>query len=298
MIPAEGAALRPGIAARLAAGGFLAPDDEAAELLSAACGEPEAVEAMLTRRLTGEPLAWITGGTTFCGIRVLVDPGVYVPRPHTETLALRAVELLPEHGVAIDVCTGSGAIAAVLHNRRPNARILATDIDLRSVACARRNGVDAFHGDLLAPVPRALAGAVDVVTAVVPYVPTADLGFLQRDTFRFESTLAYDGGRDGARLLRRVVRGSAPFLRPGGVLLLELGGRQAALLTVVLDSSGYADARELKDDDGDARGIEAVRQATERTAPRIHLHARSASSSSMRASRSGRPSKSSACWTR
>ena len=246
------------VSARLAAGGFLAPDDEAAELVEAAGDDRSRLAAFVERRLTGEPLAWITGAVTFCGLRVLVDSGVYVPRPHTEALAVRAVERLPEHGVAVDACTGSGAIAVVLRDRRPAAQVVATDIDQRCVGCARRNGVEAVQGDLLASLPRALEGKVDVLTAVVPYVPTPELQYLQRDTFTFESTLAYDGGRDGTRLLRRIVRHSARFMRAGGALLLELGGDQAALLASVLATEGYDDVRELVDEDGDTRGIEAV----------------------------------------
>lgn len=256
----------PEASARLAAGGFLAPDDEAAALVAAAGEDGSRLAAFVERRLTGEPLAWITGATTFCGLRVLVDTGVYVPRPHTEALALRAVARLPERGVAVDACTGSGAIAVVLGNRRPAAHVVATDIDQRCVDCARRNGVDAVPGDLLASVPGALEGAVDVLTAVVPYVPTAELQYLQRDTFTFESTLAYDGGRDGARLLRRLVRDSTRFVRAGGALLLELGGEQAALLATVLATAGYGDVRELVDEDGDTRGIEALRVAVARAA--------------------------------
>ena len=252
--------------ARLAAGGFLAPDDEAAELVAAAGDDGSRLEALVERRLTGEPLAWITGATTFCGLGVLVDHGVYVPRSHTEALALRAVDRLPEHGVAVDACTGSGAVAVVLRDRRPAARVVATDIDRRCVDCARRNGVDAVQGDLLASLPRSLQGEVDVLTAVVPYVPTAELQYLQRDTFTFESALAYDGGGDGARLLRRVVRESARFVRPGGALLLELGGDQAALLAIVLATEGYDDVRELVDDDGDTRGIEALHTGVARNA--------------------------------
>ena len=148
----------------------------------------------------------------------------------------------------------------MLGHGRPAARVVATDIDQRCVDCARRNGVDAVQGDLLASLPRALEGRVDVLTAVVPYVPTPELPFLQRDTFAFESTLAYEGGRDGGRFLRRLVRGSGRFLRPSGVLLLELGGRQAALISRALEAAGYSDVRELTDEDGDVRGVEAVRE--------------------------------------
>src|SRR4051794_6069159 len=136
------------IAAVLASQGFVAAEEEAAELLDAAKGDRERLDELVARRLSGEPLAWITGRVTFCGVDVRVDPGVYIPRWHSEPLAWRAVERLAARGTAIDVCTGSGAIAKVLATHRPAARILATDIDERAVACARENGVAAFLGDL------------------------------------------------------------------------------------------------------------------------------------------------------
>ena len=249
------------MAATLARAGFLAAADEAAELISASGGDGSRLAAMLVRRLTGEPLAWVTGSVTFGGVPVRIDPGVYVPRQHTEALALRAAECLPAGGTAVDVCTGSGAVAAVLHHLRPAARVLATDVDARAVACARANGVRALRGDLLRPLPRTLTGGIDVVTAVVPYVPTRELAFLQRDTFAFESAVAYDGGADGARLLRRLIRAGARVLRRGGVLLLELGGDQAELIAPDLERSGFGCDQVLRDDDGDVRGVEASLRA-------------------------------------
>ena len=133
----------------------------------------------------------------------MVQPGVYVPRWHTESVAWRAVARMPRGGTGIDLCTGSGAIAAVLIAER-EARMVATDLDPLCVACARANGVDARVGDLF----DGETGPFDVVTAVVPYVPTSDLPLLQRDTFAFETTLAYDGGEDGLDLARRVVDGA------------------------------------------------------------------------------------------
>jgi release factor glutamine methyltransferase len=189
-----------------------------------------------------------------------VDPGVYVPRWQSEPLALRGVERLPASGAAIDVCTGAGAVAKTLMARRPSARVVATDLDERAVACARRNGVDAHRGDLLAPLPRALEGRVDVVVGVVPYVPTPDLSLLQRDTLTFESPLSYDGGEDGTALLRRVVAGSPRFLCRGGALLLELGGEQADALRDDLARLHFVDVRVLRDEEGDVRGIEATRE--------------------------------------
>jgi release factor glutamine methyltransferase len=246
------------LAALLADAGFVAADEEAAELIARADGDAALLDALVERRLTGEPLAWITGSTTFCGVKIRVDPGVYVPRWQTEPLALRAAERLPTAGTAIDLCTGSGAIAKVLSTRHPGARVVATDLDERAVACARANGVEVHRGDLLAPVPRELEGRVDVVVGVVPYVPTPDLPLLQRDTFTFESPLSYDGGGDGTAILRRVLTDSRRFLRAGGALLLELGGDQAHSLRDDLDRLGYGEVAVLADEDGDVRGIEAT----------------------------------------
>ena len=245
------------LAEQLSRAGFIAAEDEANELLARAAGDGELLDSLVARRLTGEPLAWVTGKTSFCGIEIRVDPGVYVPRWLTEPLARRAVERLPASGVAIDLCSGSGAIARTLATNRPGARVVASDVDDRAVACAAANGVDVYRGDLFDPLPTGLEGRVDVVIGVVPYVPTPELPLLQRDTFTFESTLSYDGGPDGTDILRRVLRESPRFLRRGGALLLELGGAQADALRDDLARLGYRDVRVLTDQDGDLRGIEA-----------------------------------------
>ena len=136
--------------------------------------------------------------------------------------------------------------------------MVASDADGRAVACAAANGVEVYLGDLFAPLPRRLVGRVDVVVGVVPYVPTADLSYLPRDTLIFESPRSYDGGADGTGILRRVVAESPGFLRPGGALLVELGGEQAEMLDDDLARSGYLDVVVLRDDDGDVRGVEAT----------------------------------------
>jgi release factor glutamine methyltransferase len=250
-IPAD----RAKLAALLAEAGFLAADDEADELLERTSADPELLDSLVRRRLTGEPLAWITGKAAFCGLEILVDPGVYVPRWHSEALARRAAERLPPSGVAVDLCTGTGAIAKVLTARRPGARTVATDVDGRAVTCAARNGIEAYRGDLFGPLPCELEARVDVVVGVVPYVPTSELELLQRDTFAFESPLAYDGGADGTDVLRRVVSEAPRFLRRGGALLLELGPGQADALRDELARLGYGHTRALLDDEGDFRGI-------------------------------------------
>jgi release factor glutamine methyltransferase len=249
---------RQSLRALLASEGFIAADEESEELIAFADGDRARLDAAVRRRLTGEPLAWITGRVTFCELDVHVDPDVYVPRWLTEPLTQRAVERLPEHGIAIDLCTGSGAIATVLRAHRPNARVVATDIDPLAVACAATNRVEVYLGDLFAPLPRDLESQVDVIVGVVPYVPTSELPLLQRDTFTFERPLSYDGGADGADILRRVLVDARPFLKRGGAILLEVGGDQADLLTGDLAGLGYTDVSILADEDGDVRGIEAT----------------------------------------
>jgi release factor glutamine methyltransferase len=248
-----------GLTALLAREGFVAAEEEAVELLEAAGGDDALLEAMVERRLTGEPLAWLTGTVTFCDISIVVHPGVYVPRWQTEDLALHAAARLPSQGgVAIDLCTGCGAVARVLAERRPGARVVASDLDEGAVACARANGVEAYAGDLFAPLPAELHGRTDVVVGVVPYVPTPELGLLQRDTFTFETPLSYDGGADGTGVLRRAIAGAPAFLRAGGTLLLELGGDEPAALAADLAAQGFTDTIILRDEDGDVRGIEAI----------------------------------------
>ena len=239
----------------LARAGFLAPTAEAAELAAAARDDEAVLAGMVERRTTGEPLAWITGTTTFCGETVRIDPGVYVPRPQTEDLARAAVDLLPERGVAIDLCTGSGAIAAVLARRRPQARVVGTDIDPAAIACARANGIDAFLGDLDRPVPPELVGRVDLVVGVVPYVPTESLHLLPRDVTAHEPAVALDGGPGGTDVLDRAVVAAARLLRPGAWLLLELGGGQPAHLRPHLAANRFERIEVHVDEEGDPRAI-------------------------------------------
>jgi release factor glutamine methyltransferase len=252
---------RDALVALFSTSGFVAPEEEADDLIVHAAGDAEGLRALVERRLTGEPLPWITGHMSFCGIEIRVDPGVYVPRWQSQALAHRAVTLLPAQGTAIDLCTGTGAIAKVLSTAHPGARIVATDIDGRAIACALRNGVEAFRGDLFAPLSRSLEGRADLVVGVVPYVPTTALALLQRDALAFESPLSYDGGPDGTDILRRVLHDSTRFLRPGGALLLELGGEQADALRGDMAKLGYDDVIVLLDDEGDVRGVEATWRA-------------------------------------
>lgn len=240
---------------QLRAAGCVAAEEEAAELVGVADGDAALLAELVGRRCSGEPLAWLSGSVVFCGETVLVHRGVYVPRWQTEPLALEASARLPERGVAVDLCTGAGAIAVVLARRRPGARVVATDTDPLAVDCARANGVEAYEGDMTAGVPGGLTGMVDVVTAVVPYVPTGELHLLPNDVVAYEPAAALDGGPDGAVYLLRAALEAVPLLGPGGSLLLELGGDEADLLTPALADNGYRDVELLLDDDGDLRAI-------------------------------------------
>jgi release factor glutamine methyltransferase len=246
---------RAAVTETLAAAGCIAAAEEAAELIGAAAGDHDLLAELVARRTTGEPLAWLTGTVVFCDVELHVAPGVYVPRWQTEPLARRAAALLPPDGVAVDLCTGAGAIAAVLAATAPRARVLATELDPNAARCARRNGVEVLDGDLDAPLPRELRGRVDVLTSVVPYVPTDALHLLPRDVQEFEPRLALDGGAGGTELLAEVARRSTGWLRPGGWLLLELGGDQPDAIGRLLREFGFEQVDTMADEDGDPRAI-------------------------------------------
>jgi len=239
----------------LAEAGCIAAREESEELMQAAAGDPHMLDDLVSRRISGEPIAWLTGAVTFCDVELVVVPGNYVPRPQTEPMARRAAALLPAAGVAVDLCTGAGPVAAVLAASVPTARVVATELDKCAVRCARRNGVEVFEGWLDDPLPRELEHRVDVLSAVVPYVPTRSLRLLPRDVQAFEPRLALDGGADGMDLLQEVARRSTRWLRPGGWLLAELGGDQAEPIGRLLGEIGFERLGVMTDEDGDPRAI-------------------------------------------
>jgi release factor glutamine methyltransferase len=234
----------------------VAAEEEVEEL--AAADDGASFLALVDRRCVGEPLAWVTGVTTFCGLSLFVDQGVYVPRWQSEPLAEQAAHLLPPEGRAIDVGTGSGALARVLAERRPGASILGTELDPVATRCAVRNGVEVVAGDLFEQVPVSWQRQVDVIVGVLPYVPTDQMSFLPRDVQDFEPRDALDGGTDGLHFVGRAIEESPQWLRPGGHLLLEVGGDQPDLLIPRLRSAGFVTITTLMDEENDPRGIAAT----------------------------------------
>ena len=243
---------------RLAAAGCIAPEEEAEELAAVARGDGGVLAGLVERRTTGEPLAWITGTVVFCGCPVAITPGVFVPRWQSEPLAERAAELLPPNGRAIDLGTGSGALACVLVDRRPGASVLGTERDPVAAECARRNGITVVEGNLFEGVPTSWKGTVDVIVAVLPYVPTDAMRYLPRDVLAFEPTAALDGGHDGLVVVRRAVNEVREWLCDAGHVLFEIGGHQAEALIPILEKAHLGKVRVMFDADGDPRGVEAV----------------------------------------
>jgi len=220
---------RSAIVTRLRSAGCVFAEDEAEVLISAA-GTPAELTAMVDRRASGLPLEQVVGWAGFCGLRIAVDPGVFVPRRRTEFLVRQAIALAPPRPVIVDLCCGSGAVGAALAAALDPAELYATDIDPGAVRCARRNlaaaGGHVYSGDLFGPLPAALHGHVDILTANVPYVPTGEVALLPPEARLHEPRVALDGGGDGLDVLRRVAAQALLWLAPGGSLLVEISERQ------------------------------------------------------------------------
>ena len=220
---------RSAVVARLRSAGCVFAEDEAEVLISAAA-TPAELAAMVDRRASGLPLEQVVGWADFCGLRIAVDPGVFVPRRRTEFLVRQAVALASPRGVIVDLCCGSGAVGAALAAALDPAELYATDIDPAAVRCARRNlaaaGGHVYAGDLFEPLPTALHGRVGILAANVPYVPTGDVALLPAEARLHEPRVALDGGGDGLDVLRRVAAQAPLWLAPGGSLLVEISERQ------------------------------------------------------------------------
>ncbi|MDO9107655.1 MAG: peptide chain release factor N(5)-glutamine methyltransferase [Coriobacteriia bacterium] len=214
--------------------------------------ERAALREGVKRRAGGQPLQYVTGEMAFRHLVVRVVPGVFIPRPETETLVDEGLEFLrglsqpkrpkidpPDAGdesqLVIDLCTGSGAIACSMAQEHPSSRVLATDLSALAVATATANAerlglsdrVEVFDGDLFSPleifaVERRLLGQVDLVISNPPYIPSSDLPDLPQEVLGFEPHLALDGGPDGLVIARRIMEESTRWLRPQGMLAIEL----------------------------------------------------------------------------
>ncbi|TQS17520.1 HemK family protein methyltransferase [Microbispora hainanensis] len=266
----------PPIVARLRAAGCVFAEDEA-RLLVTAARTPAELDDMVDRRARGLPLEHVVGWAEFCGLRLAVDPGVFVPRPRSEFLVRQAIALARPGAVVVDLCCGSGALGAALAAAVGPVELHAVDVEPAAVRCARRNlatvggtviggrgtggtviGGGVYEGDLYAALPAGLRGRVDVLLASPPYVPTEAIGLLPPEARVHEPQVALDGGADGLDIVRRVIEGADGWLAPGGHLLVETSEAQARQTADAVARAGLT-ARLTYDEELDATTVIGTR---------------------------------------
>ncbi|MBL0385760.1 putative protein N(5)-glutamine methyltransferase [Tumebacillus sp. ITR2] len=228
--------------AKLRSAGCVFAEEEAELLVSTAQTQTE-LDEMVDKRVAGLPLEHIVGWADFYGLRISVESGVFVPRRRTEFLASQVIQLSRQtaNPVVVELCCGTGAVAAVLAASLNNVELYAADIDPAAVRCARRN-IDAnghvFEGDLYDPLPATLQGRVNVLIANAPYVPTEAIELMPPEARIYEARVALDGGTDGLDIQRRVAAAAPLWLAPGGHLLVETSERQAPLTLEIFATNG------------------------------------------------------------
>jgi release factor glutamine methyltransferase len=232
------------VVGRLRAAGCVFAEDEA-RLLQQAASNPEELDALVDKRVSGLPLEQVVGWAEFRGLRIAVEPGVFVPRRRSEFLVRTAIALTTvAEPVIVDLCCGVGALGLAVAAAFPAARLHAADIDPAAVRCASRNvepaGGHVYQGDLSAPLPAELRKAVAVLICNAPYVPTDEVPFLPPEARDYEPRVALDGGTDGLAVLRRVAAQAPHWLAPGGLLLVETSGRQAPLMADAIARAGLS----------------------------------------------------------
>ncbi len=213
-------------------------------------------EALLQRRLNGEPIAYILGRREFYGLEFYVTSDVLIPRPETELLVELALEYIPlnQPTRVLDLGTGSGAIALTLATLRPQALVTAIDSSLHALAVARHNAkaldvhnVYFIESDWLNSLDPAIP--FDVIVSNPPYIASND-PHLQQGDLRFEPRQALQSGADGLQAIREITQKASTFLTRGGHLLFEHGYNQGAQCIALLLAQGYTDARCFRDFNG------------------------------------------------
>jgi len=215
--------------------------------------ECAAAVALINRRVTREPLQYILGTQEFCGLELEVDSRVLIPRPESELLVQQAVQSLDiDSAVTIaDVGTGSGCLAVSLAKALPQATIYALDLSEPALQVARRNirrhtledRIVCVQGDLLTPLGHLrLMGKVDIIVSNPPYVAEAEWSQLQTEVRIFEPRSALYGGQNGTHVQRRLLEEAWRYLTPGGLLLMEMGWHQSAMVSDLAVGTGHYEA--------------------------------------------------------
>lgn len=230
-------------------------------------GMLEKLREMVRRRAAGEPIQYITGTAFFCGLEFAVDRRVLIPRPETELLVETTLARLTTHHsplTIIDVGTGSGCIAVALAKKLPAAEITAVDASAEALeiatANAKRHGVEKnirfILGDLLNALPDSLR--VDAIVSNPPYIANGELAKLPKEVRDFEPRQALAAGEDGLDVYRRLVADAKRFLSAAGVVALELGAGQRAVVEQLFIERGFKVAEVVKDLQGHERVIVAL----------------------------------------
>lgn len=251
---ASHAAMHAATVTRLRAAGCVFAEDEA-DLLLAEARDVDELAVMTAARVAGTPLEHVVGWAAFCGLRIAVEPRVFVPRRRTELMVREALALATSTAVVVDLCCGSGAIGAAVADGLPGVELHAADVDPVAVACARRNveprGGRVHEGDLDAALPERLRGRVELLLVNAPYVPTDAIASMPPEARTHEERVALDGGADGLDVHRRVALAAPCWLAPAGHVLIETSERQSARTASLLEAAGFV-VRTVRDDDLDA----------------------------------------------
>jgi release factor glutamine methyltransferase len=222
--------------------------------------ELDALRALVQRRGQREPLQYIVGSTSFCGIEVGLNRSVLIPRPETELLAERAwvfLNQLADAPIALDLGTGSGCLAIALAVNAPKSRVHAVEISEAALALARQNATKhgaqiEFHaGDFFSAAPPDLR--CDLIVSNPPYIPSARIETLESEVRDYEPRLALDGGADGQDFYRKIAAQGRGFLRPEGRVMLELDEEGADATRKIFVNEGWEVEALEKDYNGQAR---------------------------------------------
>ncbi len=224
--------------------------------------ELDALRTLVQRRGQREPLQYIVGSTSFCGLEIALNRHVLIPRPETELLAQRAWAFLQKaHGVpsALDLGTGSGCLAIALTHYAPQAKVDATDVSGPALELARRNAetnhlserIRFCEGDLFAAAPP--DARFDLIVSNPPYIPTARIETLEAEVRDYEPRGALDGGADGQDFYRRIAMEARTRLRPAGCVIVELDDEGAAATAAIFQNEKWIVESLEKDDHGHER---------------------------------------------
>lgn len=218
------------------------------------------IEAALTRREQGEPLAYITGKRWFMGMEFAVDRRVLIPRQETELLAEEAIALAGTDSRILDLCTGSGCVAVSVA-LKTGAEVTASDISKDALETAKKNAdrygvqIRFVESDLFCSIQ----GAFHVITANPPYIDAEQMKKLDVQVEAYEPHLALFGGVDGLDFYRRIVPQALAALERGGVLLMEIGWDQGEPVRKMMEAYGYREIEIKKDYAGLDRLVKGVK---------------------------------------